>query len=400
MTLSESPRAETRGGHDSASRRIYLFTGVFSSVLYTVLLVAPVIALPLIAKYGLGPAQVGLLFSCELGAFSLATVPAYFWLTRVPLRLAVTVCTVLVIAGNVASGFIPDFGALLVVRVVTSLAAGSITVVLLALGPRSANPGRAFGVFVVCQLAMGALILAVFPVIYANADVSAIYWTLAGLSVVCLFFIPLLRGFDLSVDAGQVRRLDRSQVLPFAAGLVSIVLFYVGLSGIWSFMGQVSIGAGNSPGATSIVLSIATAAGIASALLATVLGENPRRRAFLLGGFVVMAGAVLVLLGGPALVRFAVAAILFKFGWTFVLPYLLSAMSALGGGPQVMNTANLMIGGGFALGPIVAGVLVQASGGFTSMIVVSAASLVVALLCAMLLTRHPQLRPAGEAPRA
>ncbi|MCP3426956.1 MFS transporter [Rothia sp. AR01] len=399
MTLGESPRAETRGGHDSASRRIYLFTGVFSSVLYTVLLVAPVIALPLITKYGLGPAQVGLLFSCELGAFSLTTVPAYFWLTRVPLRLAVTVCTVLVIAGNVASGFIPDFGALLVVRVVTSLAAGSITVVLLALGPRSANPGRAFGVFVVCQLAMGALILAVFPAIYANADVSAIYWTLAGLSVACLFFIPLLRGFDLSVDAGQVRRLDRSQVLPFAAGLVSIVLFYVGLSGIWSFMGQVSIGAGNSPGATSIVLSIATAAGIASALLATVLGENPRRRAFLLGGFVVMAGAVLVLLGGPALVRFAVAAILFKFGWTFVLPYLLSAMSALGGGPQVMNTANLMIGGGFALGPIVAGVLMQASGGFTSMIVVSAVSLVVALLCAMLLTRHPQLRPAGEAPR-
>ncbi len=385
---------------DSLSRRIYLFTSVFSAVLYTVLLVAPVIAFPLTTKYQLDPTQVGLLFSCELGAFSLATVPAYLWLSRVPLVRSVGFCTVIVILGNLVSGFVPTFEVLLVVRIITSLAAGSITVVLLALGPKTANPGRAFGLFVVCQLVMGALILAVFPSLYANTDVSAMYWTLAGLSVVCLFFVPLVKGIDLA-EAGAAKpgrltsgrsTLAKARIPAFVAGLASIVFFYIALSGVWSFMGQLSTAAGNSESATSLVLMVATIAGIASALLATILGDSPRRRAYLLSGFAVLAVSVLVLLGGPALLRFAVAAILFKFGWTFVLPYLISSISALGGGPQTMNTVNLMIGGGFALGPIIAGALI-AGPGFTGMILFSFAALLAATAGAAILTR----RAAGEA---
>lgn len=390
------------------SRRIYILTAVFSAVLYTVLLVAPVIAFPLTAKFGLDSSQTGLLFSCELGAFSLATLPAYLWLNRVPLMHSVGFCTAVVILGNLLSGFVTSFEVLLIVRIITSLAAGSITVVLLALGPKAANPGRAFGLFVTCQLIMGALILAVFPSLYVDSDVSAMYWTLAGLSVLCLFFVPMLRGISLrghdasirtetagriseETDRGAGRvRLDTAKIPNFVAGLVSILFFYIALSGVWTFMGQLATEAGNSENAVSIVLMIATIAGIASAMLATVLGSSPRRRVYLLAGFVVLSASVLVLLGGPALIRFALAAILFKFGWTFVLPYLIGSVSALGGGPQTMNTVNLMIGGGFALGPIIAGALISGPGGFTSLIVVSFAALVIATAGAAWLTRRPR----------
>jgi predicted MFS family arabinose efflux permease len=390
------------------SRRIYILTAVFSAVLYTVLLVAPVIAFPLTAKFGLDSSQTGLLFSCELGAFSLATLPAYLWLNRVPLMHSVGFCTAVVVLGNLLSGFVTSFEVLLIVRIITSLAAGSITVVLLALGPKAANPGRAFGLFVTCQLIMGALILAVFPALYADSDVSAMYWTLAGLSVLCLFFVPMLRGISLrspgafgkektaggtdeAADRNAIRtRLDTAKIPNFVAGLVSILFFYIALSSVWTFMGQLATAAGNSENAVSIVLMIATIAGIASAMLATVLGSSPKRRVFLLAGFVVLAASVLVLLGGPALIRFALAAILFKFGWTFVLPYLIGSVSALGGGPQTMNTVNLMIGGGFALGPIIAGALIAGPGGFTSLIVVSFAALVIATAGAAWLTRRPR----------
>ncbi|WP_193080255.1 MFS transporter [Brevibacterium aurantiacum] len=395
---------------DALSRRIYVLTAVFSAVLYTVLLVAPVIAFPLTAKFGLDASQIGLLFSCELGAFSLATLPAYLWLSRVPLVHSVGFCTAIVILGNFASGFVTSFEVLLIVRIITSLAAGSITVVLLALGPKAENPGRAFGLFVVCQLIMGALILAVFPALYADADVSAMYWTLAGLAVVCLFFVPMLRGISLTgpdasaraaeevgtgaAKADQPARmsigrstLERSKIPNFVAGLISILLFYIALSGVWTFMGQLSTAAGNSENTTSLVLMVATVAGIASALLATVLGSSPRRRLYLLIGFVVLAVSLLVLLGGPALLRFAVAAILFKFGWTFVLPYLIGSVSALGGGPQTMNTVNLMIGGGFALGPIVSGALIAGPGGFTALLITAFVVLVIAMAGAALLTR-------------
>ncbi|NKX50768.1 MFS transporter, partial [Arthrobacter deserti] len=58
-------------------RGIYAYIAVFSAVLYMVLLIAPVIAGKLVQQFGLAPTEVGMLFSLELGAFSLATVPAY-----------------------------------------------------------------------------------------------------------------------------------------------------------------------------------------------------------------------------------------------------------------------------------------------------------------------------------
>lgn len=402
-TPSSTRPSEPGDGLHARSGQIYLFVGVLSAVLYTVLLVAPVIAGPLVAKYQIDPAQTGLLFSAELGAFSLATVPAFLWLTRVPVTVSVTVCTLVAAAGQLVSGVVTDFEVLVAVRVVTSLAAGSITVVLLSLSPRTRNPGRAFGVFVVAQLAMGALILALFPVLYAGADVAAIYWTLAALTALCLLAVPLVRGIRLDratggpaavpAVAGAARRLG--------AGLAAILLFYLALSGVWAFMGQLSADAGNAEGATSLVLSVATAAGIASAVVATALGESRYRALFLVLGLGGMAVSVLLLLGAPALLRFAAAAVLFKFAWTFVLPYLLSSVSKLGG-PQAMNTTNLMIGGGFALGPVLAGWMTQTTGSFAPMLVVSAACLVAALGCSVVLTggrlvQRAEAEPAGVA---
>lgn len=306
------------------------------------------------------PTQIGALFSLELGAFSLATLPAYLWLTRIDLRTASYLFTGIIVAGNLASGVLDCFALLVVVRVAASLAAGSITVILLTLSGKTANPSRAFGIFVVCQLAMGALVLAVFPTIYAGADVAAVYRTLAGLTAACLPFVRLIDG--------QVRRQartadivgERPPVGRFVIGLAAVFLFYVSLSGVWTFMAQISGGAGIDLSASSSVLSVATVAGIASALVAAIVGDSPRRRQYLLAGYLGMAASIVLLFGAPGLMRFAVAAIVFKFAWTFILPYLLSTLSELGSGGQVMNSTNLMIGSGFAVGPYLSGVLISA----------------------------------------
>jgi len=368
-------------------RGTYTYIAVFSAVLYTVLLIAPVIAGKLAVQFGLTPVELGMLFSLELGAFSLATVPAYLWLTRMNLRTATYLFTAVVIAGNLASGFIDSFALLVAARVVTSLAAGSITVIILSLSGRTSNPSRAFGIFVVFQLAMGALILAVFPTLYADAGVAAIYWTLAGLAALCLFVVRCIDGEALRAPGGAAASsADVPSTLPkgrFVLGMAAVLLFYVSLSGVWTFMAQLSAAAGIELSASSLVLSVATAAGIASALVATVLGDTPRRRAFLLGGYVAMALSVALFFGTPGLVRFAVAAVIFKFAWTFILPYLLSSLSSLGNSRHIMNTTNLMIGTGFAIGPIVCGSLVQSSGSFNGMLTFAAVGVLASLACVM-----------------
>jgi hypothetical protein len=110
-----------------------------------------------------------------------------------------------------------------------------------------------------------------------------------------------------------------------------------------------------------------------------------------------MALSVALLFGGPALLRFAVAALIFKFAWTFVLPYLLSALSDLSAGGHVMNTTNLMIGTGFAVGPLVGGLLIDAAGGgFASMLAFSLGGVLLSML--LIEAAYPKVHIAVEGP--
>lgn len=383
-TAVRKPQSST-----GSDRGTYTFISAYSAVLYTVLLTAPVLAGKLTEQFALTPVQVGALFSAELGAFSLATIPAYLWLKRLNLRTATYLFTAVVVVGNLISGFLDDFGWLVAARVMTSLAAGSITVILLTLSGRTANPNRAFGLFVVFQLAMGALILAVFPTLYAGTGVAAIYWTLAGLAAACVLVVPKIDGEALRGSTSvPTYSGTRPPIATYVIGMIAVLLFYIALSGVWAFMAQVSANAGIDLSATSLILSVATVAGIVSALLATVLGDTPRRRVYLRLGYLGMALSVGLLLGAPGLLRFAVAAVIFKFAWTLILPYLLSTLSGLGG-TQVMNTTSLMIGTGFAIGPIVSGTLVEA-GGFGWMLAFSLAAVMASLLCVLVIQRRTQ----------
>jgi predicted MFS family arabinose efflux permease len=377
-----------------SDRGAYLYISVFAAALYTVLLIAPVVAGKLAQQFQLSATQVGLIFSFELGAFSLATVPAYLWLRRVNLRTASYIACLLVVAGNVVSGLVTSYPVLVVVRFLTALAAGSITVIMLSLSGRTSNPSRAFGLFVVCQLAMGALIIAIFPVVFATAPVAAVYWTLGGITALCLPVVRLLDGDFLRhtpepAATAAVAPAQRTSPVKFGLGLAAVLFFYISLSGVWTFMEQIATGAGNNPASVAVTLSIATVAGIASALTATMLGDSPHRRTFLIGGYLGMALSVALLFGGPALLRFAVAAIIFKFAWTFILPYLLSALADLSSSGHVMNTTNLMIGSGFAIGPLVGGLLIDAAGGsFTPMLVVSTLGVLASM--ALVLGAYPR----------
>ncbi len=371
----------------NSDRGTYIYISVFSAVLYTVLLTAPVVAGKLIEQYSLSPSQVGFIFSAELGAFSLATVPAYLWLRKVNLRIATYFFATIVILGNLISGFLDSFTMLVAARVVTSLAAGSITVIILSLSGKTSNPGRAFGLFVVFQLAMGALILAVFPTIYANSEVSAIYWTLAGLTVLCLPVVSQISGEVLrSASAISDAHAPKAPLPVLLTGLAAVLLFYIALSGIWSFMAQISETAGIGLSSTSTILALATVAGIVSALLATVLGDTPRRAWYLRVGYLGMILSVALLFGTPGVIQFTIAAIVFKFAWTLILPYLLSTISDFGGS-QVMNSTNLMIGAGFSIGPILSGYLIEASG-LGAMVAFSLFAITASLLCVLVIQRH------------
>lgn len=378
----------------STDRSIYAVTGAMSGVLYLVLLIAPVLAIKLAVDLGFTEGQVGAVFSFELGAFALATIPSYLWLQRVNIRTAMYSFGAVVVLADVLSGFVVDFGPFVAIRIVAALAAGSMTVMILGIGGKTSNPARAFGLFILAQCVTGAIVLFFFPLVFIGLPIGALYWTMAGLLLVVL---PLVRMLDQDILKGGASSETDEDVLHkdsprFFAGLLAVLFLFASAGGLWAFFGVFAEAAGISLDATSLSLSIATILGIAAPLTATILGDRPRVRPYVIGGFILMLISVALLFGLGSAFVFALSASLFNLGWNFLPAYLFSAIGrASGGSPHALSTTNLLVGVGFSVGPLGAGYVLEGAGGVPTLLVSGLVVLGLGLACTVFaLSRSPK----------
>ncbi|HBY5119066.1 TPA: MFS transporter, partial [Klebsiella pneumoniae] len=68
------------------SLRLLAAIVIFAAIAPGILMTAPAVAAQLASEWQLKPGQIGWLFSAELGAMSLATLPAWWWMSRLDWR--------------------------------------------------------------------------------------------------------------------------------------------------------------------------------------------------------------------------------------------------------------------------------------------------------------------------
>ncbi|WP_432767297.1 MFS transporter [Pseudomonas tohonis] len=346
---------------------------LFAAIVPCVLMAAPAIATQYALQLGLGPAQIGQLFSAELAAMSLATLPAYLWQPRLDWRRVARTAALLFIVANLASAWTTAFHPLMALRVVSALAGGTLMVLCIASAAQSQDRDRVYGLWVMGQLVLGAIGLWLLPPLFERFGLQALYLGLALLMLLCL---PLAGSFQGMAAATQAQVRERGGLGWRALlALFAVLAFYVGLSGVWTFIGSIASAAAIDPASSGRILAIATLLGIAGSACAALIGQRWPRGAMLLLGYALMTGAVLLLLDQPGLARFATAALVFKYTWTFALPFILACLADLDRDGRLMNTTNLLIGGGLALGPAIAGPLLESSAGMRGVLFLSATCL-------------------------
>lgn len=353
---------------------------LFAAVVPSVLMTAPILAAQLASQWGLTPSQIGNLFMVELGAMSLATIPAAFWLKRVNLRHAALVSALLFIIGNLLSAQAEHYAPLIILRGMTALGGGSLMILCMSCAASLPNSSRIYALWVLGQLALGAIGLQVLPGLFTVYELGACYLILAALMLLLLPMTCAFPGHLLQSAPGNIRQLRTGKAL---LGMAAIFTFYLSLSGVWTFIGSLAESASISAYDSGQILAIATVMGILGAGLASWVGDRLPRTLSLLGGYGLMILAVLLLQGQPDPQRFALAALTFKFTWTFVLPMVLASMAELDPSGRLMNFSNLVIGAGLATGPAVAGHLIQNSGGYQSTLLGAAFLTLISLLLAM-----------------
>lgn len=345
-----------------------------AAVVPAVLLTAPAIAGQLAAQLGLGPAQIGAMFSCELAAMSFATIPAWWWQKRVDWRRVAFAAGLLFIAANVASAFATAYAPLLVLRFISAIGGGTVMIVCMSSAAASPERDRVYGLWVCGQLVLGALGLWVLPGLFTVHGLAALYVGLAILLSLCL---PLFTQFPAGLAAPAARTTDTGgQLWRPVLAIGAVLTFYVGLSGVWSFIGTIAGNSGLDAATSGAVLAVASLLGIAGSLTATGIGGRIPRGLSLAAGYAAMTASVMMLFGLPGLVQFAAAAFIFKFVWTFVLPFILASVADLDRDGRLMSMTNLVIGGGLAIGPAISGQILEGVGHTNPMLATSVVFLV------------------------
>lgn len=336
---------------------------IFAAVAPLILMTAPVVAAQLGSQLHLKSEHIGLFFTVELGAMSLATLPSYLWLPRVSQRVAAIVAIILFVVSNAIAATIPSYDILLVLQFVAGMAGGTLMILCLTSAGRAANQDRVFGLWVVGQLTLGAIGLWVLPILFKSFNLSALFVSLAVLLIVVS---PLALAFPTTPVRPQKQHItaESSPILKPVIGLVGVLAFYLSIGGVWTFMSALGVKSGLEAEVAGRVLSIASLFGIAGAAIASIIGGHGKRLGFLIIGYAILLLSIALMFGAPALIRFSIAACIFKFSWTFVLPFILAVIGSIDPSGRAIATVNLIIGGGLAVGPIIAGWLLQQSGSF------------------------------------
>ncbi|QPT14145.1 MFS transporter [Serratia rubidaea] len=361
----------------------------FAAIAPGVLMTAPAIAAQLAAEWRLTPAQIGRLFACELGAMSLATLPAWWWMSRINWRRVAWLAAGVFLLGNLASALVSGFGPLLALRFIASLAGGTLMILCITCAAGVSNASRVYACWVLGQLALGAIGLLALPPLFAQFGLMAVYLLLAALMLCCL---PLIAAFpDGYRPAPQTTTSRRpAPVARKLCAVAAVLCFYISLSAVWTFIGNIGAAAGLSAVHGGQVLAIATLFGIAGAGIAALTGDHRQRQRLMVFGYLLLLTSIMLLFATPQLARFAAAAVLFKFTWTFVLPFMLAAVAGLDNNGKLMNGINLVIGGGMAIGPLLAGYLLQFFGGFGALLGGALSCALLSLLLISLASRAPR----------
>ena len=313
----------------------------------------------------LSSAQVGTVLFVELAAMGLASLPAYAWLGRVDASRVARWAYAAFILGNLLSSVhLASFALYAAARALTGIGAGTLMVLGMSMAARTRNPDRMYALITFVQLASGALMLWLLSALASDGrGLHDLFHASAGLGALGFIAAGLFsRAGDRENAAPRTRTPARSTAWRTTLLAIAFAMaFNLVVGGLWSFAAEYA-GAGTTPARVALVLAWATAAGLAGAAAAYLIGNSWSRRRTLIAGYlgILLGSGLLQFVRGP--VGFAAGCGVLSLAWNFCVPYVFAAVAGRDASGRLMSAANLAFAFGLALGPLLAGALIESHG--------------------------------------
>ena len=361
--------------------------------------IMPAIVQGLVDALGFSQREAGLVGSANLYGASTGALLAVLLVKRLPWRATSRVLLGLLVAADAASLLLHAATALMALRFLHGIAAGTLVGIVYAVMARTTEPDRTFGVLLFVQFGLGGLGVLLLPGLVPVYGTAVLFGVLIAFSVVAFCLIPLLEPYAQPLAApATAHTASRRPGLLLVLTLGAILLFQAGNMALFPYVIGIGDAAGLQRTFITPVLAASSWVGLGGSALVVWLGTR-FGRAWPLALAIVLTAA-----GNGALLwsHLPAAYLLGNLGvgvtWAFVMPYLLGMCAAFDPGGRLAALGGFASKLGLATGPLVAALLIgerEYARVILASVAVLIASLALVLVPALHLGRTRETEPLG-----
>lgn len=341
----------------SAAAWAAVYVGVAAATLPTVL---PVMVGVLADKLAFGNVRAGYVAAANMGGVALGSLICAVLARRWPWRTLIRAGTATLIGANILSMWAAAFPSMAISRSISGLGEGVVQAVCYAAMGRSGQPARALGLYLAGQGLTGAIGMAAIPTVVARLGWPWLFVLVSAVALPCFWLALPIQTLARAVPVEAVDAPAAGRRSIYA--LSGILIFFIGMSAVWSFVERMGQAKGIGLAQLSIALSASSLANVLGALFVAILAH---RLSDISG---VIAGSCMVLCGLTGLVvshdwrAYLAAVSVFFFAWGFFYPFQFRLLTRTDADNGITVLLPLMTGGGFTAGPALGGLLLTAGG--------------------------------------
>lgn len=317
-------------------------------------------------QFGLNDTQLGLLGTTYLGGFAVVALFAPIWMPRIEWRSIAVVAGVLILSALLVEILTDKVFVVYLAMAVVGVGASILYTIGLTILTRAVDTERAFGIKLMYEMAIAGLLMYVMlKVVIEKFGFTGFIVGTAILFLGSLLFVSRLP-LNFMMREAKYNNSDEwdgagSRHLAWASAAALFVQF-AAFSAVWGFMERIGVDNGLAAETVGSILSLSILAGFVGALVAAVIGNKCGYVAPLTVGLVLSILAVAILATSKGQGPFVIGACVVNGMLQFSVVYQMGLLTHNDYSGKIAVMIPFILASGGAIGPGIAGVIVESSG--------------------------------------
>ena len=300
---------------------------VISAVGATVYNILPIFVGSIQDTFQLTHVQAGFIPSAFFAGFGIIAATAYFWIRKVNWKILAFISVPASVMFLLILALISSYISLLIAIMVVGCCFG----VMYSLGSTilgdSHNPARYFSFKIGTEILIGAVLLFSLPaLVLSRWGFPGLVYTLAGVVILLGFTFVWIpdKGLKAEMLSARVENGEAKPLLPVWCCLSGLLVFFGGMSAVWTFMERMAVDADIAAQIIGPILAVSLVGGLVGAVTAGIIGGRLGRITPPLVGLVLCLIGDIMLATNLTVTTYGIAACIFNVAFAFTLPFLLT----------------------------------------------------------------------------